>query len=270
MQNKDLIKYYSQFNEDGRLSDQWGQLEFERTKQLLTKYLPQPPAIVCDVGGATGIYSFWLAQKQYHVHLVDPVPDHIEQAKTRAAKTNATNIQTCRVGDARNLDFEDSLADAVLLMGPLYHLIEKADRIQALIEAKRVLKQSGILVAVAISKFASTIDGFMSGFFKDEVFRKIMLQDIEDGQHKNPTNNPLYFTDTFFHHPLELTQEVKEAGFSKLNMEAIEGFGYLLPDFNTNWENEEYRAFLLRIIEKVAQDSTLVGASPHIMCIAQK
>lgn len=126
------------------------------------------------------------------------------------------------------------------------------------------------MLAVAISKFASTIDGFMSGFFKDEAFRKIMLRDIEDGQHKNPTNNPFYFTDTFFHHPLELTQEIEEAGFSRFTLEAIEGFGYLLPDFNTNWENKEYRTFLLRIIEKVAQDSTIIGASPHIMCIAQK
>lgn len=140
-ENKELIKYYSQFNEDGRLSDQWGQLEFERSKRLLTKYLPEPPAIIYDVGGAIGIYSFWLAKKHYHVHLIDPVPDHIEQAKSRAAKINAANIQTCKVGDARNLDFEDSSADAVLLMGPLYHLVKKVDRIQALIEAKRVKKR---------------------------------------------------------------------------------------------------------------------------------
>jgi ubiquinone/menaquinone biosynthesis C-methylase UbiE len=73
-------------------------------------------------------------------------------------------------------------------MGPLYHLVEAADRLQALAEAYRVLKPGGTVFAVGISRFASSIDGLASGYFLDPAFRAIMLGDLEDGQHSSPGN----------------------------------------------------------------------------------
>ena len=79
--NKDIQAYYNLDQEQTRLQSSRGQLEHTRTEQLLTQFLPQPPAVVCDVGGATGVYAFPLAQKGYTVHLIDPIPLHIEHVE---------------------------------------------------------------------------------------------------------------------------------------------------------------------------------------------
>jgi len=265
-----VIEYYSRYDEQGRLAEGWGQVEFIRTQSIIRRYLPPPPAVVLDVGGAAGRYACWLAAAGYQVHLIDPVPLHIEQAQAASAQQPDYPLASCRRGDARQLEFSDELADAILLMGPLYHLVQATDRHQALTEAHRVLKKGGYLFAVGISRFASTIDGLMEGYFQDPAFREIMQGDLQDGHHQNPTQNPLYFTDTFLHHPKELKAEVAAAGFECQALVAIESISYMMKDFKTNWEDSHYRAFLLEIISQIDQESSLIGASPHIMCVATK
>src|SRR5207248_4341704 len=105
-------------------------------------------------------YALWLAQKGYAVHLLDVMPVHIEQARA-ASEQSATPLASLRVGDARELPFADSSADLVLMLGPLYHLTERDDRIRVLQEARRVLRSGGWMVAAAISRFTSTLDGLV-------------------------------------------------------------------------------------------------------------
>jgi ubiquinone/menaquinone biosynthesis C-methylase UbiE len=265
-----IVAYYSDSDEQSRLSASFGQLEFIRSQNIIGRYLVAPPAVVLDVGGAAGMYSCWLAKEGYQVHLVDIVPLHIEQAKQASQSQPETPISSFTVGDARQLEFDDEIADAVLLLGPLYHLVEEEDRLQALGEAFRVLKAGGYLFAAGISQFASTIDGLISGACFDPVFQTIMINDLESGQHRNPTNHPKYFMDTFFHHPEELRAEVGRAGFEVVDLLAIEGISYMLEDFGKNWESDEKREFLLEIIGKTEKEISLIGASPHIMCVGMK
>lgn len=265
-----VVTYYNEFEEQTRLSSAWGQIEYARTQRIIRRHLPSPPAVVLDIGGAAGRYACWLAQEDYTVHLMDPVPLHIQQAQAASAAQPETPIASCNLGDARQLDFDDAYADAVLLLGPLYHLLEAQHRHQALTEAYRVLKAGGYLFAAGISRFASTIDGLTSGYFLDPAFQAIMRQDLKNGQHRNPTGNPAYFTDTFFHHPDELKAEITEAGFERVDLLAIEGIGYMMQDFDEHWRNESHREFLLDIISKTEQEPTLIGASPHIMGVAIK
>jgi len=267
----DIIRYYtSDYDEQSRLSRAWGQIEFVRTQRLIRRDLKPPPAVVLDVGGASGRYAAWLAREGYQVHLIDPVPLHIEQARAASAAQRSRPIASCELGDARALTFPDHSVDAVLLMGPLYHLVEAQDRQKALSEAYRVLKVGGLLFAVGISRFASSIDGLVSGMFVDPAFQAIMLQDLENGQHRNPTRNPAYFTDTFFHHPDELRHEVEQAGFHPAQVWAVEGISYMTRDFEEQWQDESRREFLLGLIEKTGQEPTLLGASPHLMCVGGK
>jgi ubiquinone/menaquinone biosynthesis C-methylase UbiE len=267
---RDVIDYYSAYDEQSRLSEHLGQVELVRTQRILRRYLPSPPAVVLDVGGAAGRYACWLARKGYAVHLVDPVPLHVQQAEAASDAQPAAPIASCTVGDARQLDFEDEAADVVLMLGPLYHLVDVDDRRRALAEAYRVLKPGGHLFAAGISRFASTIDGLTSGFFTDPAFQQIMRRDLEDGQHRNPTDNPAYFMDTFFHHPDELRAEVAAAGFEVADLLAVEGISYLMRDFETHWENAAHRAFLLEIIDEIEREPTLLGASPHLLCVGVK
>jgi len=128
--------------------------------------LPAAPAVILDVGGGAGAYAFPLAKQGCEVHLIDPVELHLEQARSYA-ETSGVTLASITKGDARQLDFPAGGADAVLLLGPLYHLVERSDRLQALLEAQRVLRPRGALFAASISRFASLIDGLSRGFFQD-------------------------------------------------------------------------------------------------------
>jgi Methylase involved in ubiquinone/menaquinone biosynthesis len=154
---------------------------------------------ILDIGGAAGIYSFWLAESGHSVNLIDLTPKHIEQAN-EIQKRNANKLESITLGDACNLPFADNSFDLVLLMGPLYHLQNKTERISALRESYRVLKDNGTCICAAISRYASMFDGYIRSMIKDSVFYEIMEQDIKTGMHMNPGNNPSYFTNAYFHH----------------------------------------------------------------------
>jgi ubiquinone/menaquinone biosynthesis C-methylase UbiE len=265
-----VLSYYNQFDERNRLSENLGKIEFIRTKNIIKRYLKSPPAVVLDVGGAAGRYSSWLAKEGYQVHLIDPVPLHVQQAQAVSDAQPATPIINCQVGDARQLEFDNALADAVLELGPLYHLVDLEDRRRSLSEAYRVLKTGGFLFAAGISRFASTINGLTSGYFQDPEFREIMTRDLETGQHRNPTGNTAYFTDTFFHHPDELKTEVASVGFEIVGLIAVEGISYMMVDLDRHWENQNHREFLLKIITELETEDALIGASPHFICVAMK
>ncbi|HET9318099.1 MAG TPA: class I SAM-dependent methyltransferase, partial [Vicinamibacteria bacterium] len=126
----DIESYYAQGGEQARLELGYFPLERARTQEIVLRHLPPPPAVVLDVGGAAGAYALWLAARGYDVHLIDPVPLHVEQA-SRASTSNERPLASASIGDARGLAREDRSADAVLLLGPLYHLIDRADRLRA-------------------------------------------------------------------------------------------------------------------------------------------
>ena len=65
----------------------------------------------------------------------------------------------------------------------------------------------GVVMAVGISRFVSTLDGMTRGYLEDPIFARIVQDDLATGQHRNPTNHPAYFTTAFFHHPMELKAE---------------------------------------------------------------
>lgn len=154
----EIVRHYNEANEDTRLRTGWFQLEHARTQELILRHIPPAPACVLDVGGGAGAYACWLAARGYQVHLIDPVPRHIEQAKVASARQEQHPLASAAVGDARKLGQADQTADAVLLLGPMYHLTERRDRVTALREAHRVLRPGGLAWIAAISRFASLLD----------------------------------------------------------------------------------------------------------------
>ena len=114
-------------------------------------------------------------------------------------------------------------------MGPLYHLTDRADRLLALREARRVVRPGGLIFAAAISRFASLFDGLVSGFLFEPQFRDIVVRDLAEGQHRNPTDRPDWFTTAYFHHPDELRQEAEDAGLQVVEVVGVEGLTKWLP-----------------------------------------
>jgi ubiquinone/menaquinone biosynthesis C-methylase UbiE len=261
--DEEIRAYYETGIELDRLGKGYSQIEFVRTKELLGRYLPPPPARVLDVGGGPGTYAVWLAQAGYEVRLVDPTPLHVEQALRRAG-----GRFTAAQGDARRLDEADRSYDAVLLLGPLYHLTERDDRLAALREARRVLRPGGLVAAAAISRFASLLDGLYAGYLSDPEFWAIVERDLADGQHRSPTSVAGdFFTTAYFHRPEELSAEIREAGFELEGVFGLEGPGWLLVD---RWDDERSRENILRVARAVEEEPAVIGTSSHLLAVAHR
>jgi ubiquinone/menaquinone biosynthesis C-methylase UbiE len=265
-----MLEHYAETREAERLSAGVGEMERVRTQDILTRYLPKTPARIFDVGGAAGVHALWLAKCGYEVHLSDPVPMHVEEAKEASRAQVQFPIASCVVGDARKIEQSDASADGVLLLGPLYHLTERADRLKALREAHRVLRAGGRVFAAAISRFASLMDGLSRDLVADPRFVEIVRQDLKDGQHRNPTDNRQYFTTTFFHHPDELQTEIEDAGFAFEKVLAVEGPVWVMGNFAKLWDDPRKRALLLELLRTVEEERTLMGASAHLIGIGRK
>ena len=264
-----ISDYYHVTPEETRLEQGPFQLEEARTRELIQRFAPPPPATVLDVGGAAGAYALWLAAAGYSVHLLDSVPRLVAEARRRSAAA-ARPILSCRVGDARALDVPDRTADIVLLMGPLYHLVDARDRVRALDEAARVLKPGGRLFAAAISRWASALDGLSRDLLGDPRFAAIVEQDLRDGQHRNPTERLDYFTTAFFHHPEELAEEVTAAGLSLTGVYGIEGPGWILPDVPERMADTRRRATLMEVARMLEREPAVLGCSAHLLAVAQR
>ena len=251
--------------ERDRLGEGRGLLELVRTQEVLARVLPAPPATVLDVGGASGAHALPLARRGYDVHLLDPVPIHVEQARAAAAAL----LGSAEVGDARDLPWPAGSVDAVLLLGPLYHLTDAADRRRALEEARRVLRLGGVLVAAAISRFASTHDGLRTGWLAERGFEAMVERDVAEGQHRNPTDRPEWFTTAYFHRPEELRDEVAAAGLELVELVAVEGPAGVVADPAPWLEDPERRELLLHAIRRVESEPSLLGASDHLLAVAR-
>jgi ubiquinone/menaquinone biosynthesis C-methylase UbiE len=266
----EILKHYDRAQERSRLFKDAGELEFHRTKELISRYFPRKLVTVLDIGGGPGAYACWLAKLGHTVHLVDAVPLHVQQARAASKSQRDAPLASATLGDARNLRFGDKTSDIVLMLGPLYHLVEKQDRTKSLSEAFRVLKPGGLLFAASISRFASALDGLFRNFIQDPEFFKIVRRDLKLGQHRNPTNRAEYFTTAFFHRPNELQDEIRKVGFEQPRLFAVEGPAWLLPDFRKVWRNPHLRSRMLTILYQIEQEPALIGQSAHILAMARK
>jgi ubiquinone/menaquinone biosynthesis C-methylase UbiE len=265
LMDPDIIGHYSLGVEEDRLTEgETSRIEFARTKELLERFLPPAPSKVLDVGGGPGRYASWLAERGYGVDLVDPVPLHLEQAAARA-RTGAPFTVT--EGDARSLAAGDDSCDAVMLLGPLYHLPERADRLRALGEARRVVAAGGPVIVAAISRFASLLDGLRTGTLSDDSVRTYIHRVLETGGHLNPGQKPEYFTTAYFHRADELEPEIAEAGLRFEIVLGIEGPGWLTWE---KWDDPEGRENILRVARAVEIEPSVMGASCHLLAVGRK
>jgi SAM-dependent methyltransferase len=259
--------YYDQSPEESRLA-QWSPLEEARSRELILRHAPPAPAVVLDVGGAAGAYAFWLAELGYQVSLFDASPRLVDVARARNEKAKR-RLMECKVADARALPHASDSADMVLLLGPLYHLVRPADRSVALSEAARVLRTGGVLMAAAISRWGSVLDGLARELLRDRNFAPIVERDLVDGNHRNPTNQLDYFTTAYFHRPEDLRREVIGAGLDVEGLYGIEGPGWILPDLPDRWKDRERRDLVIQVARMIESEPAMLGCSAHLMVVGR-
>jgi SAM-dependent methyltransferase len=269
-----LLAFSSQGEfERRRLQHGRGRLERVRTQELLHRALPAPPAVVADVGGGPGIYAAWLASAGYDVRLLDIVPAHVAQAGAASAGQPAHPF-TAEIGDARALPWADTSVDAVLLLGPLYHLPAAEDRAAALAEARRVLRPSGVLAAAAIGRYAALLDSMRARVLDDDLLSYLGDTVLRDGRF-DPRDAG--FTTAFAHAPEDLRGEVAAAGFDDVTVLPVEGAGWLLfekeggvPEgADDSPDDEELLEAAVRAVRATETAPSLMGVSSHLMAIAR-
>ncbi|MER7046014.1 class I SAM-dependent methyltransferase [Streptomyces jumonjinensis] len=205
--------YTDAYDEAARLtSSADGVLERVRTQEILRRHLPAAPASVLDVGGGPGAHAQWLMEDGYRVRLVDPVMRHVEQAAALGIGAEA--------GDARALPAETASCDVVLLLGPLYHLLERAERDQALAEARRVVRPGGLVAAAAIGRYASLYEHVATTLLGGETVRDAVADILRTGRHEPGRKG---FTAAYFHTAEGLAEELTAAGFGQVAVHGIEG-----------------------------------------------
>ena len=264
-----VAQYYSQAPEEARLEQGPSSLEALRTRELIERHARRPPATILDVGGAAGYYALWLADAGYSVHLVDAAPRLVAEARRRSG-TRSRPLASCRVGDARALEAPDQSVDILLLLGPLYHLTDAGDRARALREAHRVLRPGGQLFAAGISRWASALDGLSRDLFRDPRFAAIVERDLQEGQHRNPTERLDYFTTAYLHRPDELRAEVLAADLALDGLYGVEGPGWVLSDVAERLGDPRRSEDLLRVARQFESDPAVLGVSAHLLVVARR
>jgi SAM-dependent methyltransferase len=256
----EVERFYSEtFDESERLSIAAdGRLELLRTQELLRRYLPPPPAKILDVGGGPGAHAKWLVADGYEVDLIDPIARHVEQA---------SSICRASIGDARHLAAADDTYDVVLLLGPLYHLPDPADRLRALAEARRVVRPGGLVAASAINRYASLFEHAALAHLHTERMQtsisEILRTAVYDGSRG--------FTLAYFHRAEELAGELRESDLKNVVVLGVEGPAWSVLKATQRLEGVHSDISLFKSVATAARLAEpypeLLAASSHLLAI---
>jgi ubiquinone/menaquinone biosynthesis C-methylase UbiE len=260
-----ILEHYAEFDEDTRLSGAFGEFECARTRELIARHLPALPAEIIDVGGGTGAHAFWLAGLGHRVHLVDLVPRHIDIAAAQQA-THGPALASATVGDARRLGFPDGSADLIVLAGPLYHLIERQERLRALRESHRVLRRGGVLLSVAINRYAGVIYGLTQGLVFEQDYFDMTIRELGTGVRSRPPAGMKTFREAYFHLPIGLVEELSSAGFACEPCLGVVGPAWQVPNLTEAWADAHKRDTLLSLARALERECIL---SPQLFCAAR-
>ena len=261
-----LHRHYERGLEEPRLSEPLGSVEFARTLEMAARVVPPPPAVVADIGGGPGRYALEFAARGHTVVHRDVVPLHVEQLEA-ASGALAERVDT-GVGDARDLDLDDDSVDAVLLLGPLYHLVDRDQRVLALREALRVARPGAPVLVSAISRWAPRLHGYLAERLYEQgpFFHRLVQLAEESGRINDEL--PGWFTG-YCHRPDQLRDEVEEAGLVVEDLVGLEGLAFALPDLAERLQDPVHRDVVLDCARAIERVPELLGLSTHLLVVAR-
>jgi SAM-dependent methyltransferase len=254
--DQQIRAYYGgpDWDEGARLTSRsaQGSLEFVRTQELIAQRVPAGSRIA-DIGGATGVHAAALADAGHEVTLVDPVVEQVEQAR-------AYGTFEALVGDARWLPLEDSSVDVALLLGPLYHLAERADRLRALGEAIRVVQPGGWVFAAAIPRLARLI-AISGGAGMPRGWEDLIAHGSSPAGGRFPGGH--------FHTSAELAGELTETGLLQIEVVGVEGPAGLALEQLTEADDDLHRA-ALTLARAVGGQPGVQELSNHLLATGRR
>ena len=272
-----VLAYYEEGREYNRLRTGIGLIEFERSKEILRENLPTPPAVIYDIGGAYGEYSWWLASLGYEVHLFDLSETNIKMSKELTKEYPDCSLAASEICDARKVPRTDKSADAVLLMGPLYHIMDYTERINAVKECHRLLKSDGILFSAALTPYSVLLDKLTvyspngESYLENPDFLAMVERELKDGCHINP-NKEVYagLGSSHLHTAKALKAELSAGGFFDSVVHGTMGGAWLANNIDELWKNEKSRNTLMNTVRLIDTHEEIIGLSCHLLAVSRR
>lgn len=275
-----VLAGYNAGIERDRLRTGIGLIEFERTKEILLEKLPKSPAVIYDIGTAYGEYSWWLSSLGYEVHLFDLSETNIKMSEELSVEYPNVSLKSAMICDARSIPRPDKSADAILLMGPLYSITEYEERILAIKESHRLLKDDGILFSAALTPY-SVLVSRLAVYRENDTKKRRELDDpavisiieraLVDGCYINPERKIANgLGSSHLHTAKALREELSCGGFDTLSVHGVMGGAWLAPNLNELLDNEETRKVLMKTVRMLDTHEEIIGLSGHLLSVSRK
>ncbi len=241
-----------------------GKPEFILTCRFIDRYI-KPGDKILDIGGGPGRYSLYLAEKGCEVTLFDLSEGNIDFARKRAIETNLALKTVC--GDACVVDeLVNEQFDNVLLMGPMYHLLEESKRVKAINASLKLLKKGGVIFVSFINMFAGMIYAMK---FKPDIVADPIEQAFHDAFLENRSFSGMAFTNAYFAKQDEILPFMNQFPLKKLHFIGQEGITSPCES-NIMCQTEEIIKLWLDMCEKVCEREELLSWAEHLMYIGEK
>ena len=260
---------------DGAAQYEWDRLERHRTEFAVTMramkdYLPAPPAKIIDIGGGPGRYSIALAQQGYDITLVDISSNSLAFAR-RKAREAGVKLSRCIHSCATDLSkLPAEKYDAVLLMGPMYHLWKERERKKAIREAIRLVKPSGLIFASFVTRFAAIRHAakFAPEGMLDKRRWHWAQRILETGIY-NPSAKNHGWTHAYFTHPAEIKPLFEQEGIETFSLVACEGVVSMIEEKLNELEGELWERWV-DLNYRLGKEPSLHGAVEHLLYVGKK
>ncbi len=251
-----------------RLDSMLSRVEFAGTLRLIDKYFPEEGR-VCDVGGGPGRYAIELIQRGYAVTLLDISNEEILLARNRLDEMGLAAEQLI-VGDAQDLSALVSESfDAALFLGPMYHIVERENRLTALRELTRILKPAGVAIVAYLNSWGLIKTGIVD--FPDQ-FRDITTLRSMLGERTFTGTSLSGFTECYWSTPEVAFGEVKESGLNIISYAGAESFvngmGSLMKRLAA--ENPESYANVVSVAAETCESPQYRDSTDHLHIVVSK
>lgn len=266
MQPKSLVEQFY----DGQAEHEWNRavrhrMEFEVTYRALREHLPPAPARILDDGGGPGRYAIHLAQRGYAVTLADLSAENVRLAQEKAGEAGVSLAGAVHADALRLNEQVTGEFDAILCLGPLYHLLSAAERERAVRQALALLRPGGVFFAAFISVFAPIRDSLVNDPLAEAQQPREGLRYQGDGAYCGDGG----FTAAYFAHPQEIEPFMAACGLEKIALLGVEGLAAGHEEA-VNALDAHHFAYWADLNYRMAADPALLGAADHLLYIGRK
>ncbi|MSQ31355.1 MAG: class I SAM-dependent methyltransferase [Dehalococcoidia bacterium] len=249
-----------------------GALEWALTRRRILQHLPEKSRVL-DIGGGPGRYALWLASLGHRVVLADLTPELLDIARLKVRESGVEErIEEIVEANACDLSrWPDGSFDAVLSLGPFYHLPDVNDRTRAASEIARVVRADGIVFAAFMPRLTL-------------LFRTIAIPDerhhlldpawvttlLETGVFMNDV--PGRFNGGYGARPEEIGPFMESFGFETISISSTDGMtrGMPQPVSDLLLQEGPLAEVLLHLLDSAASEPSLLGTAGHLLYVARR